>query len=174
MWKNKSTWADILFAFILGMIFTQIVLGVEKVNPLFTKWLLLPGSDYSYHYLAWEYFKDSDWSWPIGKITGYAYPMDNSVMYTDSIPLLAIFFKCLRFLLPADFQYFGIWQLVCYTLNAYFAILICKKIGYSVISSFLISVFFCGSSAAGCQIWPYGIMRPMGVVMGFVYLYSKK
>lgn len=145
MWKNKSTWLEIACAIIIGGVCTHIVLGLEKVNPFFTQWLLLPGSDYSYHYLAWEYFKDSDWSWPVGKITGYAYPMENSVMYTDSIPLLAIFFKSLRFLLPADFQYFGIWQFLCYSLNAYFGIVICKKIGFKFFTSLLISFFFAGA-----------------------------
>jgi hypothetical protein len=136
---------DILFACLYGLFFTHIILGAEKINPLYTKWLLLPGSDYSYHYLAWEYFKDTPWTWPIGRIEGYAYPMYNSVMYTDSIPLLAFLFKIVRNFLPADFQYFGIWYYLCYLLNGFLGICIARRIGFSRAHSWLVSVFFFGA-----------------------------
>lgn len=136
---------DIFFTCLYGLLFTHIILGIEKINPFYTNWLLLPGSDYSYHYLAWEYFKDTPWSWPAGRIEGYAYPMYNSVMYTDSIPLLAFFFKLFRNILPPDFQYFGIWYCLCYILNGYFGICIARRIGYARIASWLVSVFFTGA-----------------------------
>ncbi|MBK7608424.1 MAG: hypothetical protein IPI18_15035 [Saprospiraceae bacterium] len=106
---------DAMIALVIGLVATQIVLGLEKLNPLYTSWLLLPGSDYSYHYLAWEYFKDTPWSWPLGKIQGYAYPMVNSIMYTDSIPLFALFFKLFK-----DFagRFSIFWIMVCLLLCA--------------------------------------------------------
>ena len=136
---------DIAFASLYGLLFTHIILGAEKINPVYTKWLLLPGSDYSYHYLAWEYFKDTPWTWPLGRIEGYAYPMYNSVMYTDSIPLLAFMFKIVRNFLPADFQYFGIWYYLCYLLNGFLGIGIARRIGFSRLDSWLVSIFFFGA-----------------------------
>lgn len=143
--NNKYDVWDLIFACLGGLFFTHIILGAEKINPFYTNWLLLPGSDYSYHYLAWEYFKDSPWSWPIGKIEGYAYPMYNSVMYTDSIPLFAFIFKLFRNILPPDFQYFGIWYYLCYFLNGYLGLLVARQIGFNRISGWLISIFFFGA-----------------------------
>lgn len=51
-----------------------------------------------------------------------------SVLYTDSIPLFAIFFKALSPLLPETFQYFGLFGLMCYMLNGGFAGIDCCKI----------------------------------------------
>jgi len=143
--NNKHDKWDLIFACFFGLFFTHIILGIEKINPFYTNWLLLPGSDYSYHYLAWEYFKDTPWSWPLGRIEGYAYPMYNSVMYTDSIPLFAFVFKIFRNYLPADFQYFGIWYYLCYFLNGYLGILLARQIGYNRICSWLVSIFFFGA-----------------------------
>ena len=136
---------DAMIALVIGLVATQIVLGLEKLNPLYTSWLLLPGSDYSYHYLAWEYFKDTPWSWPLGKIQGYAYPMVNSIMYTDSIPLFALFFKLFKGILPEDFQYFGLWYACCYVLNTYLGIKILRQIGWQKPLAYIGSVFFTGA-----------------------------
>jgi hypothetical protein len=46
--------------------------------------------------------------------------MVSSIGYTDSIPLLALFFKLFNSWLPANFQYFGFWLFSCYLLQAYF------------------------------------------------------
>ena len=40
------------------------------------------------------------------------------MIFTDSIPLLAVPFKILSPLLPKDFQYFGLWGLLCLVLQA--------------------------------------------------------
>ena len=45
----------------------------------------------------------------------------NSIVFTDSIPLLGIPFKAVSQFLPQPFQYLGIWVLLCFVLQAYFA-----------------------------------------------------
>ncbi len=136
---------DFAVALLLGLVFTQVILGLDKLNPSFTDWILIPGGDTSYHYLAWEYFKDGPWTWPLGRIEGYAYPMYNSVMYTDSIPLLAFIFKSIRFLLPDDFQYFGLWHASCYVLNAWLGIKLSRQLGWSTWMSWLITPLYTGA-----------------------------
>ncbi|MEP7266946.1 MAG: DUF6311 domain-containing protein [Saprospiraceae bacterium] len=166
-------WLDIAFSVMIGLIFTRIIIGWDKLNPVNTHWLLLPGSDFSYHYLAWEYFKDTPWSWPLGRIQGYAYPMRNSVMYTDSIPIFAIIFKLFRSILPDDFQYFGIWHCLSYCLNTLFGVLIARSIGYNKWMSWLVSIFFTGAvvliarfgHAALCGQW---------VILWALYVFIKR
>jgi hypothetical protein len=64
------------------------------------------------------------------------------VVYTDSIPLLAIPFKFLNFLLPNAFQYFGLWVLVCFVLQTVFAFRLLKHWMDDRTSAHLASVFF--------------------------------
>ncbi|MFP1897146.1 DUF6311 domain-containing protein [Lonsdalea quercina] len=44
--------------------------------------------------------------------------VSNSIVYTDSNPLLALFFKLFSGSLPKDFQYFGLWLYACCIFNA--------------------------------------------------------
>ncbi len=74
--------------------------------------LVADGGDPSQHYLGWEFYRRSDWFFPLGLTDQLAYPLKTSVIYTDSIPLFAVFFKLFRHILPAQFQYFGIWGVV--------------------------------------------------------------
>ncbi|HNR08285.1 MAG TPA: DUF6311 domain-containing protein [Saprospiraceae bacterium] len=144
-WKGQGWIPDVLYSVLLGLGFMQLIVGLDKINPSNTNWLLIRGSDLSYHYLAWEYFKDSPWSWPPGQLVGYAYPMYNSIMYTDSIPLLAFLFKSLRGILPIDFQYFGFWYALCFVLNTRFGLALMKQAGWSRGFRWLIAPFFTGA-----------------------------
>lgn len=47
--------------------------------------------------------------------------MGSSIIVSDSLPLLALFFKLLSPLLPGTFQYFGLWIFLCFVLQAWFA-----------------------------------------------------
>lgn len=150
MFRNKgflspSGLADAAFALLLGLVFMELVVGLDKINPTFTSWILIRGSDIAYHYLSWEYFKDSPWGWPAGRLEGYAYPMYNSILYTDSIPLLAFLFKSLRIFLPNDFQYFGLWYALCFVLNSFFGLVLLKHIGWGRIVRCMLAPFFTGA-----------------------------
>ena len=50
----------------------------------------------------------------IGANYNAVYPFRTSVLFTDSLPLAALFFKLLGGILPTRFQYFGWWGLLCY------------------------------------------------------------
>lgn len=71
-------------------------------------------TDLSQHYAGWLFYRASPWSFPLGR----ALAMDNmAVTFTDSVPIAALFFRLLSPLLPATFQYFGIYSLLCYMLQ---------------------------------------------------------
>ena len=53
----------------------------------------------------------------IGANYNAVYPFRTSVLFTDSLPLAALFFKLLGGILPTRFQYFGWWGLLCYALQ---------------------------------------------------------
>lgn len=116
----------------LGGIAFLLIYGIKILNPQYTDWLLM-GGDPSQHYLGWEFYRRSDWFFPLGLTDQLAYPLKTSVIYTDSIPLFAVFFKLFRHILPAQFQYFGIWGLLCFILQGYYAArILSERISYRI------------------------------------------
>lgn len=69
--------------------------------------------DIQQHYAGWLFYRQSDLSFPLCVTDNINAPQGLSVAYTDSIPLLAAFFRFLSPLLPATFQYFGWFTLLC-------------------------------------------------------------
>jgi hypothetical protein len=92
--------------------------GWRAAPPTALDWL--GGGDWSQHFLGWLFFRNSRWSFPLGRIDGFVWPVGTTVGFTDSNPLLAIPSKVLSPLLPVDFQYIGPWLLVCFALQGWF------------------------------------------------------
>lgn len=126
--------------FLLGALAFIAIYGVKILNPFYVDWLLGKG-DLSQHYLGWEFYRHSAWEFPIGMTDRLAYPIHTSVIFTDSIPLLAIPFKILKFMLPEYFQYFGIWGLICFGLQGYFSVKIFNWLDFNWTSALIGSVF---------------------------------
>ena len=102
------------------------IYGVQLLNPAYTDWLLT-GGDSTQHYLGSAAFRQSRWFFPLGMMDTLHYPQTSSVIFTDSIPLLAVFFKAIRFLFPPQWQYMGLWGLSCLVLQALLAARILRE-----------------------------------------------
>ena len=90
------------------------------LNPLFVRWLYW--GDPSTSYLGWQFFRKTPlFQFPIGASPNYGVGFASSIMYTDSVPLIAIPLKYVSLLLPNEFQYFGIWILAALILQSWFA-----------------------------------------------------
>ncbi len=100
-----------------AMVFVAIA-GSSVLNPARLGWIA--SGDASTGYLGWLFFRLSPWRWPPGvlHVTGFE---PQSLAAAGSIPLLAFFFKLFAHVLPANFQYFGLWLLACYALQGFFA-----------------------------------------------------
>lgn len=105
---------------LLGVVCFTLIYGIQVLNPLYDAWLLR-GGDLTQHYIGWEFYRASDWQFPIGLMDKIAYPNSVSVIFTDSIPIFAVLFKVLSHILPEVFQYFGWWEILCFVLQAVFS-----------------------------------------------------
>lgn len=123
LWQKK----EYLIISLFSISFFLIFYGAEVLNPQKADWLWGGGLDISQHYAGWVFFRKDGWRFPIGNFTGLSYPNEMSIIYMDSIPLLAVFFKLFRQILPSTFQYFGGYQLLCFILQGIFAVKILKK-----------------------------------------------
>ena len=113
-------WREILVTVLLAALVYGYLFGVDTLLPTHYNWLLQ--GDSAQHYLGWQFFRHEAWQWPPGRILSFGYPSGTAIVFTDSIPLLALLLKPIDSLLPAEFQYFGLWILACYALNGYFGL----------------------------------------------------
>jgi hypothetical protein len=94
------------------------VVGPRALYPTNIAWL--SSGDPAQHFLGWHFFRNSDWSFPIGLNPKFGLELSNAIVFSDSNPLLAFLFKPFAKLLPQTFQYFGIWLMACFILQAWF------------------------------------------------------
>lgn len=124
----RLAWA--LAGALLGAIFFLWLYGIRVLDPTNVEWLLKENGDPGQHYLGWEFYRSSAWDFPyLGMSYDVIYPHRTSVVYSDSIPLFALFFKLLDPLLGPRFQYLGIWGLLCFVLQGYFSQRIVARVG---------------------------------------------
>lgn len=102
------------------------IFGWRTLDPSNTGWML--SGDPAQHYLGWQFFRNDPWQWPPGRIPSFGIPEGTALAFTDSIPLLALLLKPFSPILPADFQYFGAWMLLCFILNGYFGLRLISRV----------------------------------------------
>ena len=161
-----------IVAALLGGIAFVLIYGVKILNPLYTDWLLT-GGDPSQHYLGWEFFRRSDWYFPLGLTDQLAYPLKTSVIYTDSIPIFAVFFKLFRSILPQQFQYFGIWGLLCFVLQGYYAAKILGERSSSKTVILAGSIFFIVSPVMVFRMYYHTALAAHWLILLAIYFYFK-
>ena len=161
-----------IVAALLGGIAFVLIYGIKILNPLYTDWLLT-GGDPSQHYLGWEFFRRSDWYFPLGLTDQLAYPLKTSVIYTDSIPIFAVFFKLFRSILPQQFQYFGIWGLLCFVLQGYYAAKILGERSSSKTVILAGSVFFIVSPIMVFRMYYHTALAAHWLILLAIYFYFK-
>jgi len=95
-----------------------LVVGISVLNFQNIGWL--SNGDTLFNYAGWAIFRHGPWTNPVGLNPNYGLEFGSSIVYSDSIPLLAIFFKLFSRWLGEPFQYFGLWLLSCFILQATF------------------------------------------------------
>ena len=132
----------IYFLFLtISFFFLISIVGLENISVTSTEWLH-QGNDSSLPQMAWFFFKNDIWRFPLGSNPNYGIELGSSIIFSDSIPILALIFKFFRFFLPENFQYISIWYFICFYLQLYFSYKILKKFTDSSIYSFVGSIFF--------------------------------
>src|SRR5262245_40322358 len=66
----------------------SLVVGIGVIDP--TNLAKVGKSDSVTHFLGWQFFRQSPWTVPLGASPDYGLELSNSVVYSDSIPLLAL------------------------------------------------------------------------------------
>ena len=117
--KNNFYVISSFFYLVLSIFLTIIFIGVENLNFTNIKWLF-SGNDIAGHQTGWHFFKEDSWRFPLGSNPNYGDAIGNSIVYSDSIPLMAFIFKLFNSFMPEKFQYIGFWYLICFFFSRLF------------------------------------------------------
>ena len=100
----------------IATLFLSLVTGLNILHTHETAWLA-NGGDLEQQYLGWEFFRREPYlQYPLGKLHGLGLGLAKSIVFTDSIPILAIPAKWLTREYDGAIQITGIWILISTTL----------------------------------------------------------
>ena len=133
---NRVNFLFLLIAFIC----MACVVGFHNIHFQNTEWLY--SGEPAMHQLGWYFFKNDVWRFPLGVNPNYGDEIGSSIIFSDSIPILALFFKLFKSFISENFQYFSFWYLICFYFQLYFSFKILKKFTNSNLYSIVGSLFF--------------------------------
>lgn len=138
-------WFTAILAVAVGTGLFGLLYGYAVLDPFRDGWILqgYDERDILQHYAGWCAFQTSPWRFPLGLADTMAY--GTYISYTDSIPLAAIPVKLLLQLAgyQGTFQYFGLYTLLCYILQAFAAGLLVRRKSCNPVLQLLAMVLFC-------------------------------
>ena len=161
----------LFISFLFGLTAVIFLHGWAVIDVKNINWILIDGDgDLPQHFVGWQVFRSEGWHFPITKINGLNYPIGTSVVYTDSIPVMAIFFKLVKHILPVNFQYFGIWCVIAYTLQVFFSIKIVHRFTDNIFLDIIISIFFLLSPVMTNRIFGHDALGGHFIVLVSIFL----
>jgi hypothetical protein len=159
-----------LIACLLGVLAFAIWNGGHTFSPTHIGWIM-SGLDTPAHYLGWEFFRNAPWlQWPAGFNPEYGMDAPGTIVMTDSIPIMAFLFKLLNHALPADFQYFGIWLLCCFLLQAWFGYRLMGRLTPDPLLRLLGVGFFLASPIFLMRVYLHPALAGQWILLAAMYL----
>ena len=119
--KNIFLNINYIFFFFIALFSTFLIFGFDLISITNTQWIHNTSSDLSQSHIGWYFFKNDIWRFPLGNNPNYGDEFGNSIIFSDSIPILALFFKFISPIMPENFHYFSIWYFICFLLQLYFS-----------------------------------------------------
>jgi Family of unknown function (DUF6311) len=150
-----SIWFDLAISFIVGLLYTLIMMGPGPLNPRNIGWLIGDPAD---HFIGWELFRqDPHWHWPLTFTDRVGYPVGESIALMDPNTLLVVLLKPLSPLLPEPFQFFGLESALGCVLQFFFSMRLFRLLlGANRLGAVLCSFFFLAAT-------------PLAMRMGEIY-----
>jgi putative flippase GtrA len=166
-WGDAGSWLAVLNGMVMFLATTRGAI----LDPRNTDWLMR-SPDPATSFLGWRFFRQSAvFQLPFGANPGYGMEMGSSVVFTDSIPLLALLFKPFTGLLPDMFQYFGLWLLLSFVLQSLLAYTLLRRFSQDRWLALIGSGFFVLAPVYLARVEGHFALFGQWVVLAALYLY---
>ena len=88
----RTLWCWFGIGAALGAVLFVLIFGLSPLDPTNLNWLYNADADCFQHQIGFDFYRQAPWSWPLGSMPNYCAPSGTSIVFTDSVPLFAIFF----------------------------------------------------------------------------------
>lgn len=136
----------------LAALFIGAVYALTIFEPSFilgnSAYWTAPFGDRITNFIGALYFAHDGWRFPIFYVPNLATPEGANIVYTDSLPLLALAAKVIFKFTGEWFNYFGLWLFFCFPLLALFIALATKEGGAKDIGAVTCAILLALSSPA--------------------------
>ena len=129
-----------IFLFFVPLILFLSIFDYKILDPNYLDWFK---EDTFQHWLGWSFFRETSvFQFPI--LNNYAFGMNSSgsLIFSDSIPFLALLFRPFSEFFDFHFQYFGWWILLCVFLQFIISYKIINLVSTSKIYNLIAACFF--------------------------------
>lgn len=121
---RSAVWAVVAIA--IGTLNTLSLMGIPGLDPTNITWV---SGDAATYYISWAAYRaETIWRWPITWTERLGYPLGISMSWFDPVPIMAILLRPFSSLLPATFQYFGIYMCIAFSLQAWFSLRLAARL----------------------------------------------
>ena len=178
--RSKKSFKDLfpnslIFTTVTVLLITVFLFPLDFLNPFNTAWITNSG-DFEQHYIGWQFFRSTPlFQFPLLQIQDYGDISSNSIIFTDSIPFIALILKVLPIPSSLQFQYFGPYVFISILLTALLSQKFFVNRGLEQSISILFSIII--------SITPVLLTRATGhtaltsqwlIIAGFILAQSKK
>ncbi len=115
--ESTPGWARLVLAALIGVGFSIWVYGWDFVSGDPEIWNAV-GGDAGSALAALRYYLDEPWGWPLLEARSLDYPNGLVIIFTDSLSAWALIAKALGFLGLSANQWFALWYVVVFALQA--------------------------------------------------------
>lgn len=126
---RRCTWLALLAATLLAVLYALTMFNLSFVLGTGPFWHG-PRGDRVTNLIGALYYLHDPWRLPIFYVPKLGFPEGVNIVYTDSLPLVALAFKLIYKLSGSWFNYFGLWVFLCFPLLGFFAALAAKAAGF--------------------------------------------
>ncbi|NSW88599.1 hypothetical protein CL651_002450 [bacterium] len=160
------------YVFVFSIFTFLYFTGGTPINFVNNEWLS-PG-DSAWHWINWLFFKETSiLQFPIFENYNYGMELSSSIAINDSLPIMALIFKPFSSILPFDFQYFGLWILICFIMQGQLGLILLRKITKNEFLSFIGACFFILAPPFLWRLWGhYSLMAHWLIILGIIIFYS--
>lgn len=159
----------------IGLLLFILLYGFTPLNMTNDSWLRggYVEKDVIQHYAGWLFYRSSPLGFPLGVAGQMDYPTGGYIGFTDSIPLFALLFRPFASLLPASFQYFGLWGFLCSGLQGAAAALLLSLFSTSKKRILLLTTLFVLAPILLDRQLRHGALGAQWLILFSLYLYFK-
>ena len=162
-----------LYGALLGALVFLLLYGPSTLNPTYDSWIRCGyvEEDIIQHYAAWQYYRYSDWHFPLTWLDNLSQPLGAAAAWGDPLPWAAVFFKLLSPILPETFQYFGLVTLLHFMLQGAFAWLLIQLFDQRISICLPGTLLLCCWPVMLERVFRHTSLSAQWLVLAMLYLY---